>query len=93
MDKTVLQIPVSKRLKSEAEAVAYSFGFSSLQEIVRIFLKKLANRMIDITFEEKPIRLSTRAMKRYNKILKDIKEGKNVYQAKDTDDLLEKLSS
>lgn len=48
MDTMILQVPISKTLKKQAEAVAREHGFSSLQESVRIFLKKLADRTITI---------------------------------------------
>ena len=38
MSTTTLQIPVSKDLKSSATEVAKEYGFSSLQEIVRVLL-------------------------------------------------------
>jgi len=44
MDTTTLQIPISKDLKSSATIVARDYGFSSLQEIVRVFLRKLAQK-------------------------------------------------
>ena len=92
MSRTILQVPVNGTLRKEAEKQALAQGFSSLQEAVRIFLKKLAQRAIDITFEEeKSIQLSSRAIKRYNRILKDIEEGKNIYEAKSVDDLMRQL--
>lgn len=92
MNRTVLQIPLSQDLKISAEKAALSQGFSSLQEIVRIFLRKLADRAIGITFEEE-VALSAGAVKRYNKVLRDIEEGKNVYAAGSVQDLMKQLHS
>ena len=50
MDKTVLQIPVSKSLCLRAEKAALNQGFSSLQEIIRVFMNKLASEDINVTF-------------------------------------------
>ena len=91
MDRTVLQIPMPKTLKIKAEKAALDLGFSSLQETLRVFMKKLASRVIDISFQE-GVTLSPRAVKRYDKIIKDIEEGKNVYHAKSVDDLMKHLS-
>lgn len=90
--KTVLQVPLNIDLRKEAEKQALAQGFSSLQEAVRIFLKKLARGTIGITFEdEESVQLSARAIKRYNNISEDFRKGKNVYSAKNVDDLMLQL--
>lgn len=38
MQKTILQVPLSQNLKINAKNAAHEHGFSSLQEIVRVFL-------------------------------------------------------
>lgn len=92
MSRTILQVPVNGALRREAEKQALSQGFSSLQEAVRIFLKKLAKGVIGISFEEeKVIQLSPRAIKRYDKISEDIRKGKNVYSATSVNDLMRQL--
>lgn len=91
MNRTVLQIPLSKELKLSAEKAALDAGFSSLQEVLRVFMNKFANKKIDLTFEENIVYLSPKAEKRYAKIDEDIKKGKNVYAAKDVDDFLRQL--
>lgn len=47
---TTLQVPVDASLKSRATKAAKAMGFSSLQEIVRVFLQKLADGEIHIEF-------------------------------------------
>ncbi len=42
MSRTILQIPMTKELRAKAEAVAQEYGFSSLQETVRVLLHKLS---------------------------------------------------
>lgn len=90
MNKTILQVPVSKELKITAENVAISQGFSSLQEAVRLFLNKLAQGTMQITFEE-TTQLSKKAINRYNILLKDIEKGTDVYETKGVDDLMKQL--
>jgi antitoxin component of RelBE/YafQ-DinJ toxin-antitoxin module len=90
MNKTILQVPLSKELKITAENVAISQGFSSLQEAVRLFLNKLAQGNLQITFEE-TTQLSTKAINRYNTMLKDIEKGTDIYEAKNIDELMKQL--
>jgi len=91
MDNTILQIPISKTLKKQATEAAKDLGFSSLQETVRIFLKKLAKGVIDISFTE-PTILSAQAARRYDKTIDDIDSGKApVYSANSVDELLDHL--
>ena len=75
MNRTTLQIPMSIDLRKQAEKQALEQGFSSLQEAVRLFLKKLAKGAFDITVE-KSVQLSPKAIRRYNKIIDDIEEGR-----------------
>lgn len=90
--RTVLQVPLNVDLRKEAEKQALEQGFSSLQEAVRVFLKKLSRGAIGITFnDEESLELSARAIKRYNKISEDFRKGKNVYAAKNVDDLMLQL--
>lgn len=91
MNRVVLQVPVSADLRKAAEAQAREQGFSSLQDAVRVFLKKLADRAIGLRFEEPTIQLSQRAIRRYNKIDEDIAKGRNVYKARDVKDLMRQL--
>ena len=46
MQRAVLQVPINSQLRQQAEKAAMSQGFSSLQEIVRLFLTKLAEKGI-----------------------------------------------
>lgn len=94
MNRTVLQVPLPKELKISAEKAAQDAGFSSLQEVLRVFMKKFANKKIDLTFEEEVTYLSSKAEKRYAKITRDIESGKEkVYTARDADDLIKQLHS
>lgn len=92
MNKTILQIPVSTSVRRGAEKKALAEGFSSLQEAVRVFLQKLAQGALGITFQAgEAVRLSPRAIKRYNKISEDFKKGENIHTAKNVDDLMKQL--
>lgn len=92
MQKITLQIPMDSKLKIDAEKAALEQGFSSLQELVRVILFKVAQKKIEVNFEETII-LSKKADKRYARAMKDFKEGKNVYTAKNADDFLRQLNA
>lgn len=76
MNSTILQIPVKKNVRDQAASVAEKMGFSSLQEIVRVFLGQLVANEITITFQHPPVKLSKKNELRYNKMIKEIESGK-----------------
>lgn len=94
MQRIVLQVPMDKDLKDRAEMVSQDFGFSSLQETIRILLTKLSKKELilrvtdraeDVTY------LSKAAEKKYQKATADIKAGRNVTKTKNVADLLSTL--
>ena len=90
MQKTILQVPLTQDLKQNAEKVAREQGFSSLQEIVRVFLTKLAMNKIEVNLES--IALSASNEKRYTKMTKNFETNNNTYTAKSVDDLVTQLN-
>lgn len=83
---------MSKTLKQTASLVASDYGFSSLQEIVRVILNKLARKELVISIaEEKTVRLSARAEKRYAKMMEDVQKGKNVTVTNNLEEFLKLL--
>lgn len=94
MDTVTLQVPMNKSLRDSAAAVAADYGFSSLQEVIRVLLNKLAKRQLSVNIEQFPaVKLSARNEKRYLKMEEDFKNGKNVLHAKDVDDFLRQLNA
>lgn len=92
MQKTILQVPLDKQLKNNAEKAASKQGFSSLQEIVRVFLSQLAYNQVEVTLQ-KSVTLSAKNERRYIKMTKDFESGRNVIKASSVDDLLFKLNA
>lgn len=92
MQKTILQVPLDKQLKNNAEKAASTQGFSSLQEIVRVFLTQLAANKIGVTIQESII-LSPENENRYLKMTKDFESGKNISSAENAQDLITKLNA
>lgn len=80
---------MDKKLKNSAEKAASEQGFSSLQEIVRVFLAQLASNKVEITLQES-ITLSPKNEKRYAGMNSDFESGDNVFVAKSVEDLTAK---
>ena len=74
--KTILQVPIEKKLRDEAVATAEKQGFSSLQDVVRLFLAQFVDNKVAVSFTEPPVQLSKRAAKRYDKIVDEFLQGK-----------------
>lgn len=71
---TILQIPIDRNIRNQAAYKAEKMGFSSLQEIVRVFLSKIAAGGVNVKFED-VIQLSPESITRYNKIIDQIELG------------------
>lgn len=95
MNVTTLQVPISPVLRDNATSVARDYGFSSLQDLVRLLLTKIANHQLAINVVEQfpAVKLSKKNEKRYAKMDEDFEKDRNVYHAKDVDDLLRQLNS
>ena len=90
MNKTVLQIPMRQELKIKAEQEAISQGFSSLQELVRVFLSKIATHKIEVSLRDSAL-LSEKNEKRYLDMTEDFELTKNAYSSNSVNDLVSKL--
>lgn len=75
MNSTILQVPINKNIRDQAAIAAEKMGFSSLQEVIRLFLSKVAKNEVNFSFEE-TVQLSPKAIKRYNRIIDEIDSGK-----------------
>lgn len=94
MKRIILQIPMSEELKKSAEKAARDMGFSSLQETIRVLLKKLATNKLkmDIYDVDEP-QLSPKAIARYDKIAKEIEAGKDIIKPTGRKEFFEMLRS
>ncbi|MEK7165196.1 MAG: hypothetical protein AAB874_00105 [Patescibacteria group bacterium] len=97
MDTTILQVPLKKTLRDRAFKAATEAGFSSLQEAVRVFLANLSDKVVKISFEHPPVKLSAKAAKRYDRMSKEMDAGKGIaktFKASDSiDDIMDWLNS
>ena len=87
-----MQIPVSMSLRQQAEAEAKAMGFSSLQEVIRVLLARLAKKQLRVVVEDAGFVLSKSAIERYSGMDKDFESGKNVFEAKSVSRLMNKLN-
>jgi antitoxin component of RelBE/YafQ-DinJ toxin-antitoxin module len=92
MDNTILQIPISKALKKSAQEAASEYGFSSLQDLLRVILTKLSRRELAITIEDKATKLTDKNAVRYRKMSEDFVADKNVKKYGSVDELLDDLN-
>lgn len=92
MNNTVLQIPMSMELREKSEKAAVEAGFSSLQEAVRVFLKKFSHEELVMSFDVPKIRLSEKNEERYLKMIKDYKNDKDIVRSNTTNDFFDKLN-
>lgn len=94
MSRTILQVPMTPVLRRDAERVARKQGYSTLQDAVRMYLHKLAREEVQVKIQEQfpPVQLSPKAIKRYDKMTEDYKKGKNIFVAKDIEDLMDQLN-
>lgn len=93
MNTTIIQVPVTKSLRDAAAAAADDFGFSSVQESIRVFLKQLASKKLTISFAPKTVQLSPKAINRYNEAIDDIKSGKEkLFTTNSVDELMSYLN-
>lgn len=75
MDTTILQVPMTKKLREQAALAAMSQGFSSVQEAVRVFLAKLTRQELRVEFAD-TVKLSAKNDKRYAKMIADVRSGR-----------------
>ena len=93
MNTTTLHIPVNKSVKERAESVVKAQGYSSLQEILRVFLFSLAKEQIKPGFIHTDMQVAlTPAQEKYlqsreKQTKKAIKAGK-AYSARTVSEMI-----
>ena len=56
-------------MRDKAKVAAARQGFSSLQEMIRVFLMQIVDERLSVSFIERPVALSKKAEARYQKLL------------------------
>lgn len=94
--RAIIQVPINPVLKKNVEKKAQKDGFTSLQQVIRLFLSRYASGRLEVGFEEQfpPVQLSPKAIRRYNKIDRDIASGKvKLKSFNSVDELMKDLTS
>ncbi|MEK7620700.1 MAG: hypothetical protein AAB413_05710 [Patescibacteria group bacterium] len=76
MSQTNLQLPIDTRMRDKAKVAATRQGFSSLQEMIRVFLTQIVDERLSVSFIERPVALTKKAEARYQKLLAQKSDGK-----------------
>lgn len=77
MNTTILQVPIEKSFRNDVSKVVEEMGFSSLQDYIRLFLKKTLKGEVGVSIERFPaVKLSAKNAKRYDKMVDDYYAGK-----------------
>ena len=84
---------MSKTLRQQAQIVADEYGFSSIQEVIRLFLNRFSQKSIALNFGEPSVVLSDKAEKRYLKMEEDFKAGRNFKTASSLNDFFAQLEA
>lgn len=83
---SVIQIRLNSKLKSQAQEKAQALGYTSLQEIMRVFLRSFANGLVEpgivsttraVRVEQFPselVKLTSSAKKNWKTLFKKIEE-------------------
>lgn len=88
MNTTVLQIPINVDLRKRVDQMAENQGFSSVQEVVRVFLSRFATGKVGVEFFPS-VELSSRNEARYSRMMRS---KTNQKEFDNVDDLLDDLS-
>ena len=96
MQRVILQVPMTRELKEKAEIVSRDFGFSSLQEAIRVLLTKLSKKELSLKVTEEVeeiTHLSKAAERKFKKAVADIKAGRNIYSPKNKEEFFKLLNN
>lgn len=85
---------MSLELRQKSEKTAADLGFSSLQELVRIFLNQFSRQQITLSFNIPEIKLSAKNEKRYLKMVEDYSKKPSEFKSfSSVDDMMKYLHS
>jgi hypothetical protein len=96
MTRVIVQVPMDKKLRDSAQKVALDYGFSSLQEALRVITTKLSKKDLDIHVREKIEYLTPREEKKLEEMYKEFLEDERKGQTKtyhSVDEMLKDLTS
>ena len=96
MSKVIVQVPTDKKLKDKATKSAKEYGFSSLQEMLRLMMNKIANKEIKVSLEDNVEYLTPQEEavleQRHTEFIADKKKGKT-FVAHSAKEMVDQLMS
>ena len=92
MNNTVIQVPVSKQLRQQSENAAVKAGFSSVQEVLRLFLHQFSQQKIVVNFDNPSVVLSAKNEAKYLKMMSDFQKNKDITKATSVGDFFDKIN-
>lgn len=96
MSRVIVQVPTDKKLRDKATKVVQEYGFSSLQEVLRVFMAKLARREISVNLEENVEYLTRQEEavleQRYKQFLEEKKKGRT-FTAHSVKEMMKQMTS
>jgi len=96
MSKVIVQVPADRKLRDKAVRAAYEYGFSSLQEMLRLFMNKIAKKELKVTIEDNveylTLHESAILERKYKEFLKEEKKGKT-FEARSAEEMIRQLTS
>jgi hypothetical protein len=94
MDTVILQVPITRSIRDDMASFVENIGLSSIQDYVRLIFKKSLSGEIGVHVGPKPIVLSAKNAKRYDKMVEDVLSGKVKTKSFDNvDKMMEYLNS
>ena len=94
MDTVILQVPMARSFRDDMAEFVEKTGLSSIQDYVRLIFKKSLNGELGVHVGPKPIVLSAKNAKRYDKMVDDVLSGRVKTKAyTDIDEMLYDLEN
>lgn len=94
---TVLHIPLNKELKSQAESIAKANGYSSIQEVLRVFITQFTSGEIKSTFViDHDVQLTSEQAAFLDRRVEEIEKAKKkneVYRVSNVEEMMAVLDS
>jgi hypothetical protein len=93
---TILHLPINKELRTKAEFTAKKKGYSSLQEVLRVFIVQFSNEEIKPAFvnSDSVVRLTSSQEKYLASRIKDLDNAVingDAYSVRDVEEMMEIL--
>lgn len=94
MNTATIKLQLGEKELTKAQTIAREWGFSSVEEVMREFVRRFLSKTQTKTSRQvENVKLTKKAKLRYKRINQDLKSGKNIMLAKSVDDFLIQLNA